>query len=708
MIINFLLILDILFLIVSIFKAKYFFILACTVFFLYLLSITLYYKNKNRYKNIFDKRFSIIIFLIIFIFLLIMLRLSYIQIFEKERFDSRLISQSRKYSTSIGERGSIFDITGKKLAFNKKEYNIIVDPSKLYDNNSELLNEIKEIYKANIIKFEDNILYKLENDYKNNKKYRIIARKVNESNKKAIEEIISNIYNGKLYKSHLTFEKKIERIYYRDNEYKNLIGMVAFNSYSDDKKIGIFGIEKQYEDYLVETTRKLLGIYDERRRNKLPLTKEKIDINLDGKNIYLTIDNGINYILNDELKNKFIEKNAEEAYGIVMEVNTGKILAVSTLSKKKNQALRNQIFQNQYEPGSIFKPIIVAAALEKKLITKNSTFNVGNGVIEKYGRKIRESSRSTKGVLSTKEIIMKSSNVGMALISDLFTEEEFENSLKDFGLYDKTHVDFPNEVKPYTISYKKWDKLKKSNMAFGQGIVVSPIQMITAFSSIVNGGKLYKPYLVDKIIDSDGIVIRKNTPQLVRQVISPENSKIMREIMEATVSNGTGKRAYIEGYSIGGKTGTAQISAKGGYLKNEYLSSFIGFFPADKPKYAVLCMFLKPQDEINTQRFGGVVAAPVVANVIKRIIKKEEIESNNIFKLKLDKTKLSDTNKNIIIENEDNIMPSLMNLSAKDILSIFKDSNIEIEISGEGLVYEQYPTAGTEINNLKKIKIKLK
>lgn len=280
-----------------------------------------------------------------------------------------------------------------------------------------------------------------------------------------------------------------------------------------------------------------------------------------------------------------------------MEADSGRILGMSVYSKHK-KSLRNNIFQNQYEPGSIFKPLVVANAFETGKITSSSTFDVGDGVIVRYNHKIRESSRSTRGILTAKDVIKKSSNIGMALISERYTEQEFEDMLKSFGLYEKTGVDFPDEIKPYTISYKKWDKLKKSNMAFGQGVVVTPIQMITSFNSVVNGGKLYRPYLVDKITDSDGVVIKRFNKYLVRNTISEEVSAKMRNILEETVSSGTGRRAQIEGYALGGKTGTAQLSQNGRYTNNEYLASFIGFFPVDKPKYVVLAMFLRPQDQL--------------------------------------------------------------------------------------------------------------
>ena len=347
--------------------------------------------------------------------------------------------------------------------------------------------------------------------------------------------------------------------------------------------------------------------------------------------------------------------------------------------------------------------------MNEGFITANTQFNVGDGRIVRFKKTIRESSRSTRGVITTREVIMKSSNVGMVLISDYFTNALFEQYLKDFGLYDKTGVDFPNELKPYTLPYQEWDGLKKNNMAFGQGIAITPIQMITAFSAVVNGGTLYKPYLVEKITDGEGIVIRRNTPTVVRKVISESVSESMRSILADTVDKGTGKRARIEGYAVGGKTGTAQLSGgKTGYIRNEYLSSFIGFFPADKPKYVIMAMFMRPQSEIQSNRFGGVVAAPVVGNVIRRIIKEEEGFAKDIEKINVNSETAGAHKSSLEAVNYEDVMPDLEGMSPQEVLSVFKETDIDIEVVGTGLVVEQKPAAGDSLKDVKKVKIILK
>lgn len=653
-------------------------------------------KEKSR----FHQRLNGIMYFVGFLFLCVTMRLCQVQVAKTAMYRSRVLNQIEADDQEIGERGNILDRSGKQLAFNKRQYMVIIDPSKIHLNNDQFLQNLQAISEKGILPLDDTFFHQLEKEFQANKKYKIIAKKIDDTTKDKISECLSKIPEERKY---LFFQKEIEREYYRKDIYETLVGMVRFTSDSKDKKAGVFGLEKQYENYLVGKTLVRSKHYSRDKKKVLPTSAEWMYTNLNGNNLYLSIDNEVNYILNDEVKAQFDATNAEEAYGIIMDPRNGSILGISTYTRNPKD-LRNQIFQNQYEPGSIFKPIVVASALDEGLIQKNSSFDVGNGSIVKYRHTIRESSRTTKGVLSTTDVIKKSSNVGMVLIGDRFTEEQFENSLKKFGLYEKTGVDFPNEMKPYTISYKKWDKLKKSNMAFGQGVVVTPIQMITAFSSIVNGGKLYRPYLVEKIVDDDGIVMYRNVPQVVRQVIKPEVSEMLKEMLEETVANGTGSRAKVEGYRVGGKTGTAQLSSNGRYLVQQYLASFVGFFPVEDPQYVILVMLMKPNTESVYGRYGGAAAAPVVGNVIRRISKIKSVSSGEVSKiLTSEETKISSKTMGSLGEE----MPDLKGLSPKQVLQVFQNQDYDIQISGTGLVIKQSPEAGTSLENIRKIEVTL-
>ncbi len=649
----------------------------------------------------FNKRTLYASNILLFFLLIIMMRLIQVQIFEREFFASRVMGQIKKTDILSGNRGTIYDSTGKRLAFNKNIYTIGVNPAAIYDRPNTLKGIVEILNQDFIKKDRDVLLNEIKRGYETGRKYKVVAKNINEREKEKLEEVIKKY---KMTRNEIRFDRNIERTYYKNDFYDNIVGFIGYNYKSQSEKIGLFGIEKQYESYLKEKVLKRQNFYTRSRNLKLPTSKEFIRMNLNGNNVYTTIDNEIQFILSEEIKKKFLSSKSDEAYGIVMDPNNGKIIAATSFTTNTKKSLRNPIFQNQFEPGSTFKPIIVASAMDAGLINRKTLFDVGDGRITKYRHTIRESSRSTRGILTTEEVLKKSSNVGMVLIGDKFTNIQFEEYLKKFGLYDKTGIDFPGEIKPYTVSYKKWDGLKKSTMSFGQGIVLTPIQLITAFSAVINGGILYKPYIVEKITDESDVIIRRNIPTEVRRVINPNVSKQLREMLEDVVADGTAKRGKVEGYRVGGKTGTAQLSGKGGYLKDNYLASFIGFFPIDKPKYVVLVMFLKPKGETIFEKYGGATAAPVFGDIVRRITKTKNILSQDISSIsKIKEMKKGESTKFVDVE-----MPDLTGFSPKDVIYIFKNTDIEIKIQGTGLVEKQFPEKGTSLEDVKEIKILLK
>ena len=674
------------------------------LFFLYDLFLLLRWK-KLKTKNNFILRSTMEVDIIIFLFGLLIFRMIQVQIFEARDYKKAISRQVNIEKKEYGERGRIFDTKGKQLAHNKNIYELSVDPKRFItlEKSSEVL---KELIDKKYVKGKHEELFESITKFGNQGRvYKKLSDNIDEIEKKEIEEILKRYeINGK---NILFLKGRKERSYYMSNLYFFLIGNIGFKN--DTNKEGIFGLEYFYEKYLkgeksskIIPTIRSIGI-------GLPTAEARTKVNLEGMDLYLTIDDELQYILNDEVEKQYKKTKSEEAYAIIMNPNNGKILATSFFRKNKKNVV-NPIFQSQFEPGSIFKPLIVAATLNENKISKNSKFNIGDGRIKRYNHQISESSRSIKGVLNVEDILKKSSNIGMVLIGDKFTNEEFDTYLEKFGFYDKTEVDYPYEKKPNRMPIKKWDGLKKSTMSFGQGIAVTPIQLITAFSSIINGGILYKPYIVEKITERDGTVVRRNLPVIKRQVISPKVSKEMREMMELTVLEGTATKAKVEGYSIGGKTGTAQFSEKGRYVKNDYLSSILGFFPVEKPEYAILIMFFKPQGNVWYEKSGGTTAAPVLGEIVKRIAKSKNIQSKNIENIRIGNNKSNIKN---VFNNTQNIvqtvliMPDLKGISAREVLEIFKDSNIDINISGVGVVKKQFPSAGTDISGIKQIKVEL-
>ena len=684
----------------SIYSKMY--LLSCFLFFLFFYFLYIFWK-KDEYTRTtnFNRRAMYASNLILFFILLIVMRLIQVQIIHKNDFESKMIEQIKKTDILSGNRGTIYDSTGKSLAFNKNIYTVGINPSTIYEK-PNIIKGIEELLEQKfIIKNKSVLMEEIKRAHDADRKYKVIAKNITEKEKEKVQEIIRKY---KLSGNEIQFDRNIERTYYKNDIYNNIVGFIGYTTATKADKLGLFGIEKQYENYLKEKILERQNFYTRNRKLKLPTSKDFIKMNLNGNDVYTTIDNEIQFILSEELKKKFIASQSEEAYGMIMDPNNGKILAVSSFTIDKKKSLRNPIFQNQFEPGSTFKPLIVAAAMDKGLITKNSHFDVGDGRITKYRHTIKESSRNTRGVLSTEEVLKKSSNVGMVLIGDTFTNQEFEEYLKKYGLYDKTGVDFPGEIKPFVVPYRKWDGLKKSTMSFGQGIAVTPIQLVSAFSSVINGGILYKPYIVEKITDDSGVVIRRNIPTPVRRVISEGVSSQLREMLEQVVADGTAKRGAVDGYRVGGKTGTAQLSGRGGYIKENYLSSFIGFFPVDKPKYIVLVMFLKPKGETVFEKYGGATAAPVFGEIVRRITKTKNILSQDISNISIAK----ETVKGGKTEFVDVEMPDLKGFNPKDVIYIFKNTDINVKVEGTGLVDKQVPAPGTSLEGVKEIKITLK
>lgn len=693
-----LLILNLVLLITSIVKTNHLFIMIFSTTLSYLLWLFRRTKIIGKKKNFIIKSTTstnIVLFLIIILFI----RLYKVQVIDNKKYNNLIKKQIEKVYTFRGKRGSIYDRQGREIAYDIHVYDIIIDPYMLNQTKQtkEIINELFETLSIN--KNESKYVEELEKDAKNKRRYKLLGVELTNDEKVKVDNVRKKY---KLKNNEIILKEERKRIYPRGEIYQNIVGIMGYEQESSES-VGVNGIEKQYEDYLKGKILKKRISSVKSRNFALPTAKEDFDISSDGKDVYLTLEEDLQYILNDEIKKQFDETDSEEAYGIIVNPNSGEVLAIATFKKNK-KVVRNPIFQNQLEPGSIFKPIVVAGAMEDGYINENSTFDVKNGRITKHRHTIKEASWSVKGIMSVKDILAKSSNVGMVLISDEFEDNVMSGYLKKFGFYDKTEIDFPYEKVPYHIPSRKWDGLKKNTIAFGQGIVVTPIQMVMAFSSLVNGGVLYKPYLMEKIVDSsNGTVIKRNTPKVVRNTISKETSEKMKDMLEQVVVSGGGARAKVSGYRIGGKTGTAQISAgRGGYLKDDYLTSFIGCFPADNPKYVGLIMFYKPRNV--ERKLGGLIAAPVFSNVIKRLTITREIVADDISKIKITESEIENINLKTT-KTKIYIMPDIKGKTMREVVDIFSGNQIKLNIKGTGKVKEFYPASGTELFEVDEIKI---
>lgn len=341
---------------------------------------------------------------------------------------------------------------------------------------------------------------------------------------------------------------------------------------------------------------------------------------VDGHKVKLTIDQYLQYLTETSLDKAFKQYHAKGATAIIMDPKTGEILAMANrptydpneYEKSGPDTRRNRAITDMYEPGSVFKIVAASAALNENKVTPETTFFCENGAWN-YGPKVLHDVHKY-GTLTFEEVIIKSSNIGAVKIAHRMDPNVYESYVDRFGFGKPTGIDMPGEAPGFTRPVSQWSKTSAYNVPIGQEVMVTALQMTTAMAVIANGGNLVKPYMLSKIEDSAGVTIKENKPVIRSQVIRPEVAETMRKILVRVVEEGTGKSAHIDGIAVGGKTGTAQKVLPGGrgYSHSAFMSSFIGFAPAEDPKYVMTIVV----DEPRPVYYGGVVAAPVFKEVL--------------------------------------------------------------------------------------------
>jgi stage V sporulation protein D (sporulation-specific penicillin-binding protein) len=361
---------------------------------------------------------------------------------------------------------------------------------------------------------------------------------------------------------------------------------------------------------------------------------------VDGANLVLTIDETIQYITERELDKVFKERQAKSAAAIVMDPDTGEILALTSrptydpnnYQEYPAQNRRNYAINDAFEPGSTMKIATAAMAMEEKIVGPFSQFYCPGHI--KVGKEtIRCSGGTAHGNQTFAEIVEKSCNVGFVQVGLDLGLEKYYKYLHAFGFGKTTGIDLPGEAEGIIVPQSRAMQIDLATMSFGQANAVTAMQLMAAVGAVANEGQLMQPHLVQQVIDKDGQVIKKYEPKTVRQVVSADTARELCSILEGEVTNGTGKNAYMPGYRAAGKTGTAQkIAPTGGYMANEYVASFIGFAPADDPRLVCIVVVDAPQ---GYPYYGGWVAAPVFKAIMEDSLRyldvpqREEIDSTS-------------------------------------------------------------------------------
>ena len=545
--------------------------------------------------------------LVIVVFLSLAGRCFYLQHLRSDHYYSISIKQQQKQVIQKPQRGVIVDCRGRKLAASNKIQIIFAEPRIIEDPKTT------SVKLAPIVNMGAHEICKL----------------IYESNNPGFVKIKAGAAADECARARRIYGIGVQSDWQRHYPVGPVAAHIVGFTSVDNRGLG--GIELQYDKELGGSPGQNILFADARRRSIR--LKQQTGRLRDGVGIILTIDATIQQFARVELLKQYESYEAESAVAIVAEPKTGAILAVVSLpdfnpdniSSADPNSFRNRATNDQFEPGSILKPIAAAIALDAEVVNKDEKIFCENGNYHGKGfGQIGEYGNHRFGKLSVREILVKSSNIGMAKIGQKLGKEKLHKGLRLFGFGEKTGVDLPGEAEGLLRPAQKWTGYSVTRIPFGQEISVTAIQLIRAFCILANGGHTVRPYVVRAVVDNDGEIVKlKRPPPAVGFVIEPQVARwIVSEAMVGVVNEGTGKKARLEKWQVFGKTGTANIakSNERGYSESEYIASFIAGAPAEEPAVVVLVSIRKPNIELGKGYTGGTVAAPVAAKILEKTL----------------------------------------------------------------------------------------
>ncbi|HHW29410.1 MAG TPA: stage V sporulation protein D [Syntrophomonadaceae bacterium] len=624
------------------------------------------------------KRITFIFFALFFVFFLLVLRLAYLQIIKGTWYQQKALENRIREIVVEPKRGDIYDRNGNELAVSINADACYAVPAevKKAENVEEVARELAEI-----LDMDQEKVYKLitQDQHSVWLKFKLTEEEV----KKLREKNLPGI--GTI--------PKPQRFYPKGNLASHVLG------FAGDYNQGLEGIEVAFEEELAGINGYLLVEYDAAGHEIPESTKKYIEPE-QGLSVVLTIDQTIQYIAERELDKIMQKHSPKRATILVMDPKTGEILALANkpdfnpneFHKYGADVRRNGAVNDSYEPGSTFKIITLAAALEEGLTNPEERFN-DPGFIEVDGERIHCWVQGGHGNQSLSEVVQNSCNPGFITLGMRLGTERLYKYIRGFGFGSTLGLELPGEATGIIVPEDQVKPVDLATISMGQTNSVTPLQMVTALSAVVNGGKLMKPYIVKELRNKDGDVVKTFQPQVIRQVISEETSKIERELLENVVTHGSGRNAYIEGYSVGGKTGTAQKPAPGGgYSSSDYIASFLGFAPVDDPRLVCLVVVDSPK---GYPYYGGTVAAPAFREVVG-----DSLRYLGVPVRYDEKDKKSD--------EEMTTVPMVINLPVDEAEKILKDAGLQVERSGSGdIVYGQVPVDGIRVKIGSKVLLQL-
>ena len=662
-------------------------------------------------------------------FLALGVRLYQIQILHHDEYEAAAVEQQLRETTVVAKRGTIYDRNMNILAMSASVSNIYLSPAEIKMNNEDAVYISERL--AEILGVDFDTIYEKTKD--TSSWYSTVAKRVEDDITDQVRELKEHGFPVKDELGNYVYDKegnvkmqkiqgvRIEEASRRYYPYSSLAShVVGFVGYDND---GQMGVELAYDSVLAGTNGRIVRATNADGTDMLFTDFEDYFDAEDGRSIVLTIDESIQYYLEKHLEEAVEEYWCEGgAAGIAMDVKTGAILGMVSLGdfdlnnyldvseaaqeradaalddetknaiivEERQEQWRNKALSETYEPGSVFKIITLAMALESGAVDMDTTFYCG-GSINVVGRDTPLNCWSSgHGDETLTQAVMNSCNIAFVNIGQRVGAERFYEYIRAFGFFEKTSIDIAGESNSIwwdeTTFYDPSNLSQLAAASFGQTFTITPLQLITAVSAVANGGYLMKPYVVSEILNTDGTISERHDPTVVRQVISEETSKLCMEILEQVVGNsaGTGKNAYVAGFRIAGKTGTSEdIVYEAETGTKRYIVSFCGIAPADDPKVAVLVLLKHPNQESGYYASGGQMAAPTVGSIMADILPLMGV------------TPQYSSDEEAVV---DRVVPRAVGQSVSDAEAAVKKNGLDYRIVGEGeTVTAQLPRSGSTV-----------
>jgi cell division protein FtsI (penicillin-binding protein 3) len=614
-------------------------------------------------------------------------RLLQLQVLSRKFFERQAARQSERTINLDSRRGAILDRNGHELALSVDAESIYAVPQDIGDA-ARAATALAKVLQLDAGEKKD-----LQAQLQRNRAFVWVKRKVDPTTARSVRD---------LQLDGVGFLTENRRYYPKRELASQVLGYVGLDNQ------GMSGLEYAYEEAIRGRGAKVAVQIDAKRRLMGHIEKPSTD----GSSLVLTIEESIQFIAESELERAMTETGSIAGTVLVLDPETGEILAMANRPTFNPNSLRgapsshwkNRAVADAFEPGSVFKIVTSAAALSEKVVDPDEIIDCGGGSIEVAGTLIHD--HAVFYDLAFRDVLAKSSDIGFIRVAQRLGRDNFYRYVRDFGFGQTTGIELPGESSGLLRPLNRWSAVSLASMAFGQEVGVTSLQMALAAGVVANGGYLMKPLIVESVRDATGRTLRSSQPMVVRRVLEPQTTDMLRDLLKGVVRNGTGKAAAVDGYEVAGKTGTAQkIDASGHYSLTDYVASFVGFVPAQHPSLLILVSLDSPKGPHE----GGQVAAPVFARVATQALRSRAVPPDDRSRvLEVASPALPGVTRVAYrpqplpapqppSNGDPQVMPDLRGVSAREAAIAAGRLGLIVELHGSGRVTGQTPLPGTEL-----------